>query len=73
VRSVFADTLYWVAITRPGDPWEGPARRAKEALGSVRLVTTDEVLTEFLTLVGQTEGGRRRRWSARSCETPTCG
>lgn len=59
MRSVFADTLYWAAIARPSDLWAGPARRAEEALGPVRLVTTDEVLTEFLTLLGQTDALRR--------------
>ena len=33
---VFADTLYWVAITRPSDPWAP----AVEAVGAT-LGTTD--------------------------------
>ena len=48
---VFADTLYWVATTRPGDQWAGSARRARAALGSVVIVTTHEVLGEFLTVL----------------------
>lgn len=48
MKSVFADTLYWVAIAKPGDQWAEPAKRAKATLGAVRLVTTDEVLAEFL-------------------------
>ena len=48
MKSVFADTLYWIAIAKPGDQWAEPAKKAKSALGAVRLVTTDEVLAEFL-------------------------
>jgi predicted nucleic acid-binding protein len=48
VKAVFADTVYWIAITRPGDQWGGSAKAAREALGPALLVTTDEVLTEYL-------------------------
>ena len=46
------DTVYWVAIVRPGDQWQGAANRAKSELGNVRLLTTDEVLSEFVTILG---------------------
>jgi predicted nucleic acid-binding protein len=46
---VFADTLYWIAIARPNDSWATAARLAKANLGSVKLVTTEEVLSEVLT------------------------
>jgi predicted nucleic acid-binding protein len=49
MKSVFADSLYWIAIAKPGDPWAAAAKSAKGLLGEVRTVTTDEVLTEFLT------------------------
>jgi predicted nucleic acid-binding protein len=48
MNAVFADTVYWLAVFRPRDPWRGAALRAKEAAGSARVVTTDEVLTEVL-------------------------
>jgi len=48
VKRVFVDTLYWVAITRPGDQWAEAALAARAKLDQVRLVTTDEVLTEFV-------------------------
>ena len=48
MKAVFVDTVYWVAAVRPGDQWQGASSRAKETLGPVRLVTTDEVLGEFL-------------------------
>jgi len=53
VKSVFADTLYWVAIARPGDPWLEPAKRARSTLGAILLVTTDEVLAEFLAALSK--------------------
>jgi predicted nucleic acid-binding protein len=49
MSKVFADTVYWIAITRPNDQWAKPTRKAAESLGEADLVTTDEVLTEFLT------------------------
>jgi uncharacterized protein len=49
MTQVFADTLYWVASMTPGDPWHVPTLRAVAALGVVDLVTTEEVLVEFLS------------------------
>jgi len=48
VKTVFVDTHYWIAVTRPDDQWREPAKAARDALGPVLLVTTDEVLTEYL-------------------------
>jgi len=48
MNALFADTVYWVAVFRYRDPWKAAALRAREAAGSARLVTTDEVLTEML-------------------------
>jgi hypothetical protein len=49
VKQVFADTLYWIAIFLPGDPWASTARAVD--LSGASLVTTEEVLSEFLTAV----------------------
>jgi uncharacterized protein len=49
MKQVFADTLYWVASITPGDPWYAPTLQAVAALGAVHLVTTEEVLVEFLS------------------------
>jgi len=62
MKAVFADTLYWVAVTRTADQWSGAARQAREALAAVRLVTTDEVLTEFLNALA--DGGEHIRRQA---------
>jgi predicted nucleic acid-binding protein len=48
VKSVFADAVYWVALAHPKDQWHQRAVVVSQQLGSVQLVTTDEVLDEFL-------------------------
>lgn len=53
MRAVFADTLYWVAIVRPNDQWAEAAKSARQELGQVLLVTTDEVLNEFLAALSR--------------------
>ncbi len=49
MRKVFADTLYWVATIKPDDSYEAAAKEARQAIGPCILVTTDEVLHEFVT------------------------
>lgn len=53
MRQVFADTLYWIAIAHPKDQWKAPALEAKRKLGDVIIVTTDEVLTEFVNALSK--------------------
>ena len=53
MKEVFVDTLYWVAIANPSDQWHEAAKSAKSALGGVKLVTTDEVLIEFLSFLSK--------------------
>ena len=62
MRTVFADTNYWIASANPQDQWTEAAREAKDGLGDVLIVTTDEVLTEFLDSLSG--GGPRVRRSA---------
>lgn len=59
MKAVFADTLYWVAIVKPNDSWGELAKQAKSSLGNVRILTTDEVLTEFLATLSS--GGEKLR------------
>ena len=62
MRSVFVDTAYWIAVVWHTDQWALSARRAREALGErARLVTTDEVLSEFLDFMGTRGSDLRRR------------
>jgi predicted nucleic acid-binding protein len=62
VKRVFADTLYWGAVLHPNDQYRAQAIYAREALGAVRLITTDEVLTELLD--GLAERGAHLRVAA---------
>lgn len=59
---VFADTLYWLAIFLPGDEWADAARAMDISDGP--LVTTEEVLSEFLTAVSG-HGDHARRLACR--------
>src|SRR5437660_1699863 len=52
--TVFADTFYWLALARPRDTWHLATSRWTQANASTRIVTTDEVLTEFLNALAST-------------------
>jgi predicted nucleic acid-binding protein len=62
MKAAFADTVYWVAMARPNDPWQQAARTARARLGSAQLTTTEEVLTEFLAAMSA--GGPKIRRQA---------
>lgn len=49
MRRVFADSLYWIALSHPRDQHHAAALRLSHALRQAQIVTTDEVLSEFLT------------------------
>ncbi len=61
MRTVFADSAYWIAIFRRDDPWSDAARQASIRLGAARIVTVDEVLVEFLAAVSAAGPVSRRR------------
>lgn len=65
MRLVFADTLYWGAALHPHDQYRVRVISAREALGEVHLVTTDEVLTELLDGLAQ-RGTHLREAAARA-------
>jgi len=48
MRRIFADAVYWVAIANRKDQWYAKAVTVMRSLGRVTLVTTEEVLDEFL-------------------------
>ena len=52
MRTVFADTSYWIAMSNPRDQWYENAKSATARLGSVRIVTSQMVLVEFLNYMG---------------------
>ena len=45
---VFADSMYWIALASLHDQWHAEAIKVSRTLRGVRLVTTEEVLSEFL-------------------------
>ena len=49
MRTIFADTFYWVSLANPKDDWHTAVKRVSREIEPVFLITTDEVLTEFLT------------------------
>ena len=48
MKTVFADTLYWVSGLNPRDQWHRTVVAAEMALGDFRIVTTETVLIEVL-------------------------
>ncbi len=53
MKVVFADTGYWQAVLNPNDTLHERARAASVALGKVRLVTTEMVLSELLAALSK--------------------
>jgi predicted nucleic acid-binding protein len=49
MRRVFADSLYWIAISHQNDQWHTAAVQASRALQTAQIFTTQEMLAEFLT------------------------
>lgn len=53
-ETVFADTFYWLALARPRDPWHVAVSQWATANPAPTIVTTDEILTEFLNALAGT-------------------
>jgi predicted nucleic acid-binding protein len=60
MKTVFADSHYWIAIVKPGDPWAESAEAARSSLGEAFIITTDEVLTELLAALSKGEHMRKQ-------------
>ena len=60
MTTVFADASYWIAIFRENDQWNNAGVTARGQLGETTLVTTDEVLTEFLSAMSGSRDEMRR-------------
>ena len=63
MKAVFADTFYWIAVTSPRDASRprALAKASEIAASGVLIVTTEEVLTEYLTLFANTAPAARER------------
>ena len=64
---VFADAFYWIALANPTDQWHDAVKQFDEASPNAPLVTTEEVLTEFLNFYAEA-GIYRRRIVGAMCE-----
>ncbi len=49
MKRIFADTFYWIALFNPKDAWHSRAMAFADDLKNYHLVTTEEILSEFLT------------------------
>ncbi len=67
MREIFADSFYWIALANPADQWHRAVREFNQANQDMLLVTTDEVLTEFLNYFAEASE-RTRRVVAEMCE-----
>ena len=68
MRLVFADTLYWGAILHPLDQYRAQVIGVRKTLEEIRLVTSDEVLTELLDGLAE-RGPHLRGVAARAIRT----
>jgi predicted nucleic acid-binding protein len=61
VNAVFADTFYWAALTAIDDPAHVRAMGISRSLAPDRIITTDEVLAEYLTFFSGASANIRDR------------
>ncbi len=57
---LFADTFYWIAVTDPKDSSHESALALMAERADAQIVTTDEVLTEYLAYFGSARSEVRR-------------
>jgi len=67
MNEVFADAFYWIALANPADQWHKAAKQFNEENLEASLLTTEEVLTEFLNYYAES-GKSRRRIVGAMCE-----
>lgn len=53
MNAVFADTVYWIALTNLHDQHHSAARQASANHGRGRIVTSEAVLTEYLNALAE--------------------
>ena len=61
MKTVFADTGYWIAMLNPGDGLHRRAERVAEQLALFRIVTTEMVFTEVLNFASRSREHTRAR------------
>ena len=72
MRTVFADSGYWIAMCNPSDGLHLEAAAITEGLGFCRIVTSQMVLVEFLNYMGgRGQSLREKAMSVVKCLTDT--
>lgn len=61
MSTVFADTLYWIALINSRDQWHKRAVSINADLRAARMVTTDSVLTELANFFAEYGDIMRRK------------
>lgn len=67
MEKIFADTFYWIALANPADQWHAATKEFDITNPQAWIVTTEEVLTEFLNFYAEA-GRQRRRIVSAMCE-----
>lgn len=52
MNAIFADAVYWIALTNPEDQWHRKAIVTRKKHPKAELVTTEDVLVEGLMYFG---------------------
>jgi uncharacterized protein len=61
MRTVFADTFYWISFFNPNDAWYKQVRDVTRLLEPLQIITTEDVLSEVLTFYSNSGLRMRRR------------
>ena len=65
MRTLFADSGYYIALLNPRNQWHEKAKTVTAQLGNVRVVTSQMVFVEFLNFMGgRGQQLRESAWSA---------
>ena len=59
MKKIFADSCYWIGLFDPADELHLKAVEARDRYNDSQIVTTEEVLTEFLTHMRASKKNRR--------------
>jgi uncharacterized protein len=61
MRTIFADTFYWISFFNPNDVWYKQVRNVTKSLEPFQIVTTEDVLSEVLTFYSNSGLKTRQR------------
>ena len=61
MKKVFADTSYWIAVTNPKDELHSLVQIINKSIKDSSILTTDEVLVEFLAYFSSKYSGTMRK------------